>query len=153
MQEKEKNILNVNDVICKSETSVGYCALMLAATRNMADENKVKKHLLENGFKIVVTEIGGKSDEEFKIKMNKAVIGACLNEKVIEKKDKDLHALLHAAEEAKKGILINTASTTHLALKIAIARKNGWIAVAAFGESSMHLITGHERCGLGVMHI
>ncbi len=145
--------IKVSDVISHSEHSVGYNALMLAATRTMADESHVKKLLVSRGFKLVVTEIGGKSDEEFKIKMNKAVIGACLNENVIQKTDTDLHAVLHAAEEAKRGILINTASTTHLALKIAIVRKDNWIAVAAFGESSMHLITGHDRCGLGVMHI
>ncbi len=152
MSSKE-NKIDVGDIFSPNEDSVGYNALMLAATRTMADESKVKKLLISRGFKLVVTEIGGKSDEEFKIKMNKAVIGACLNENVIEKKDTDLHALLHAAEEAKRGILVNTASTTHLALKIAIVRNDKWIAVAAFGESSMHLITGHDRCGLGVMHI
>ena len=40
-----------------------------------------------------------------------------------------------------------------LALKIAIVRNTHWIAVGMFGESAMHPLTNHERCGLGIMHL
>lgn len=40
-----------------------------------------------------------------------------------------------------------------LALKIAVVRDDGWLAVALFGKSALHYMTNHERAGLGVMHI
>lgn len=134
-------------------TTVGYNALLLALTRNIHDENALKKLYAEQNIRFVVTEIGGKSDVDFQDRINKAVIGASLNGGLARKNTHDIHAVLHAAEEAKRGVLVNTTSTTNIALKIAIVRDNDWIAVALFGESSIHPITGHERCGLGVMHI
>ena len=47
----------------------------------------------------------------------------------------------------------NVATSSSLALKIAIVRKEHWIAVAIFGQSALHYMTNHERAGLGVMHI
>lgn len=141
------------EVFTEAGTTTGYNALLLALTRNIKDETHLKEVYKEQGVQFVVTEIGGKSDVNFQDKINRAVIGASLNEGLVNKKQHDIHAVLHAAEEAKRGILVNTTSSTNIAIKIAIVRDEEWIAVAMFGESSIHPITSHERCGLGVMHI
>ena len=134
-------------------TTVGYNAMLLALTRTINDENELKSIYKEKGIRFVVTEMGGKSDGNFQDKINRAVIGASLGEGLVEKTPHDIHAVLHASEEAKRGILVNTTSSTNIALKIAIVRDEAWVAVAMFGESSIHPITSHERAGLGVMHI
>jgi len=141
------------EVFTEAGPTVGYNAMLLALTRNISDETRLKEVYKEQGIRFVVTEIGGKSDVNFQDKINRAVIGATLNEGLAKKEPHDIHAVLHAAEEAKRGILINTTSSTHVAIKIAIVRDDEWIAIAMFGESSIHPITSHERCGLGVMHI
>ncbi len=143
----------IQSVFKEAGTRVGYNALLLALTRNLSDESHLKRIYKENKIRFVVTEIGGKSDVDFQDKINRAVIGASLNEGLAEKNPHDIHAVLHAAEEAKRGVLINTTSSTNIALKIGIVRDDHWVAVAMFGESSIHPITGHERCGLGIMHI
>ena len=100
-----------------------------------------------------MTETGGKSNQDFQDKIAKSVIGATLNQGVISKESTEIHALFHAVEEAKRGVLVNTTTDTNLALKIAIVRNANWIAVAMFGESAIHPLSSHERCGLGIMHI
>lgn len=127
--------------------------MLLALTRSMKAEEEVKRILNKEGFKYVVTEIGGRSFVEFQEKTTKAVLGACLNCGLIKKTAYHAHAVLHAAEEAKKGILVNVSGSTSLAVKIAIVRDNNWVAVAMFGQSAIHPLTNHERAGLGVMHI
>ena len=134
--------------------SVGTAAMLLALTRTMEDEETVKKMLSDQRFSFVVTEVGGKSDvAEFQAKTTRAVIGAALNSGLISKTPTNYHALLHATEEAKRGIIVNVASSVSLAVKIAIVRDARWIAVALFGESALHPVTNHERAGLGVMHL
>lgn len=142
-----------HNIISSPGTSVGYNALLLAMTRNINDENNLKKAYTEKQIRFVVTEIGGKSDMNFQDKINRAVMGAALNEGLVDKTPNDIHAVLHAAEEAKRGVLINTTSSTSIALKVAIVRDDNWVSVAMFGESAIHPITSHERCGLGTMHI
>ena len=61
--------------------------------------------------------------------------------------------MLHAAEEAKQGMLFSMVSSSSLALKIAVVRDDTWIAVAIFGKSAVHYMTNHDRAGLGIMHI
>lgn len=135
----------------ESIKSVGVAAMLLALTRTLKDEETAKRALTEAGHKFVVTEVGGKTSyDDFHEKVNRAVIGASLNSGIIEKTANDIHALIHATEEAKKGILVSGAS---LALKIAVVRGSGWLAVALFGKSALHYMTNHERAGLGVMHI
>lgn len=72
---------------------------------------------------------------------------------LFKKTTNDIHALIHATEEAKKGILVNVSTSANLAMKIAVARDDTWIAVALFGKSALHYMTNHDRAGLGVMHI
>ena len=132
---------------------IGYRALRLAITCTIAEEDEVKKAYLREGWKVVVTEVGGKSSRDFQEKINRAVIGASLNGSVIEKQPHEMHALMHACEEAKRGVFVNVASDTDLALKVAIVRKQHWLAIAMFGDSAIHPMSSHERCGLGVMNI
>ena len=134
--------------------TVGTASMLLALTRTMADEQAVKQLLAEHGYRFVVTEVGGNSAmNEFQTKTTRAVIGAALNSGIIVKSATNYHALLHAVEEAKRGIMVNVASSASLAVKIAIVRDKDWIAVALFGESALHPVTNHERAGLGVMHL
>lgn len=81
------------------------------------------------------------------------LLGLVLNSGLIEKKSNDIHAVIHATEEAKRGLLVSVSTSSSLAMKIAIVRNEHWIAVALFGKSALHYMTNHERAGLGVMHI
>ena len=138
-----------------SVNSSGTAAMLLALTQTIYDEEKVKQIVAKNGFKAVVTEVGGRTsfDDFFNEKINRAVIGASLNSGIIQKTTNDIHALIHATEEAKKGILVSVSTSANLAMKIAVARDDTWIAVALFGKSALHYMTNHDRAGLGVMHI
>lgn len=138
----------------QSVGSVGTAAMLLALTRTMEDEETLKGMLASHSFKYVVTEVGGKSSlVEFQEKMTRAVIGAALNSGIITKCATNYHALLHATEEAKRGFMVNVASSASLAVKIAIVRDDSWVAVALFGESALHPLTNHQRAGLGIMHL
>ena len=133
---------------------IGYYALRLAMTRNQAEEEEMKAELKSLGVKrFAVTEIGGNSRNTFLEKASNNIIGAALNNGLIDKTPGDLHALLHAAEEAKQGIILNSSSEVNLAVKAAVIRYDCWVAVAMFGRSAIHTLTGHERCGLGIMNI
>ena len=134
--------------------SVGMAAMLLALTRTMQDEEAVKKMLTEQGFRFVVTEVGGNpATSEFQMKTTKAVIGACMNTGLCAKTPTNYHALLHATEEAKRGIMVNMASSASIAMKLAVVRDANWVAVALFGESALHPLTNHDRAGLGLMHL
>lgn len=137
-----------------SVNSSGTAAMLLALTQTIYDEEKVKQIVAKNGFKAVVTEVGGRTSfDDFNEKINRAVIGASLNSGIIQKTTNDIHALIHATEEAKKGILVSVSTSANLAMKIAVARDDTWIAVSLFGKSALHYMTNHDRAGLGVMHI
>lgn len=137
-----------------SVNSSGTAAMLLALTQTIYDEEKVKQIVAKNGFKAVVTEVGARTSfDDFNEKINRAVIGASLNSGIIQKTTNDIHALIHATEEAKKGILVSVSTSANLAMKIAVARDDTWIAVALFGKSALHYMTNHDRAGLGVMHI
>ncbi|MCD8360039.1 MAG: hypothetical protein LUC29_04235 [Acidaminococcaceae bacterium] len=87
----------------ESIKSVGVAAMLLALTRTLKDEETAKRALTEAGHKFAVTEVGGKTSYDgFHEKVNRAVIGASLNSGIIEKTANDIHALIHAMEEAKK---------------------------------------------------
>lgn len=144
----------VPGVLESSIVSPGTAAMMLALTQTIYDEDLAKKLVAKKGLKAVVTEVGGKTIfDDFNDRINRAVIGACLNSGLIEKKSNDIHAVIHATEEAKKGLLVSVSTSASLALKIAVSRNEHWIAVALFGKSALHYMTNHERAGLGVMYI
>ena len=126
---------------------LGRRALQLSMTETKSEEDALKRQFLREGI------VGGTSDTDFQTKAARAVIGAALNSGLVEKEGRSIHALMHATEEAKRGVLVNTASSASLAMKIAIVRNKGWVAVAFYGESSLHVFSCHERVGLGVMHL
>lgn len=132
---------------------IGYIALRLAMAQTLAEENQLKEAYRTQDIAFVVTEVGGNTRRDFQEKVTRAVFGAGLNSGLIQKESHEVHALLHAAEEAKRGAIVNVSSEANMAVKIAIVRKEHWIAVALFGESAIHPMTEHERCGLGIMHI
>ncbi|MFC2337043.1 MAG: HutP family protein [Negativicutes bacterium] len=137
-----------------SVNSVGTAALLLALTQTMYDEERAKQLVAKKDFKAAVTEVGGQTTlNEFNEKVNRAVIGAALNSGIIQKCTNDIHALIHATEEAKKGVMIGANTNQNLALKMAMVRDDTWIAVAMFGKSAVHYMTNHDRGGLGIMHI
>lgn len=138
----------------RGPSGIGRKALMLAMTLSRDEEDEMKRVFSKQGLQSVATEVGGNSnDDDFQQRSMRAVIGAALNSGIIEKEARSIHALIHATEEAKKGVIINTSSATSLAMKIAIVRDEKWIAVAFYGESSIHMFTCHERAGLGIMHL
>lgn len=63
-----------------SIASPGTAAMMLALTQTIYDEDLAKKLVAKKGLKAVVTEVGGKTSfYDFNERINRAVIGACLN--------------------------------------------------------------------------
>lgn len=139
----------------KSESEIrgiGRLALLLALTLTNEEEEVLKKELSESGFLCAVTGIGG-DNEEIKRRINMAVIGACLNNNIIDKTPREIHSVIHATLEAKEGLLLSAPNGGNFAGKIAIIRHNDWLAVAIYGHSAMHVMTNHERVGLGIMHI
>lgn len=125
---------------------------MLALTSSQEEEEALKAQFAAEGFLCAVTGTGGNIDD-MKTKINSAVIGAALNNNVINKQPEELHAIIHAAQEAKQGMMMSVPTSANLAVKIAIVRCRNWVAVAIYGHSAMHILTNHERAGLGVMHI
>lgn len=132
--------------------NLGRMALFLALTLTNEEEEALKRELNNEGYLCAVTGIGGDC-EEIKRKINMAAIGACLNNNIINKTPREIHAVIHATLEAKEGLLLSAPSGGHFAGKIAIVRHNDWLAVAIYGRSAMHVMTNHERVGLGIMHI
>lgn len=146
--------MQMRDFLERTVDAVGTAALLLSVTNTISDEEYIKQFLQEKGYKVAVTELGGRSSvSDFQERSTRSVIGACLNCNIIKKEAYEIHALLHAAEEAKKGVIVNVSSSTDLSLKVAIARKDRWIAVAMYGYSAVHHTSNHQRSGLGVMHI
>ncbi len=134
------------------DLDIGRLAVLIAMSTSREQEAKIKKTLANLDYKFCITEVGGER-LEFNRKLYKAVIGATLNNSIIIKNSHEVHALLHATEEAKKGFLFKEVSSLNVAVKIAIVRKNHWLAVGMYGYSAMHSITNHSRVGLGLMHI
>ncbi|WP_337366516.1 HutP family protein [Phascolarctobacterium sp.] len=141
------------DILAGMLDSAESASVLLAMTTSLADENALKDLLAKQGYKFAVTELGGESSSsEFRDKTTRAIIGACLNCGVIEKNSREIHAVLHAAENAKMGYFPNMAPT-NVFCKIAVVRGTGWIAVTFYGNSAVHHITNHKRLGFGIMHI
>lgn len=142
-------------ILFRGKLKVDWCCCDAAGLdENDSRRRENEKAVRAAGHSFVVTEVGGKTASNgFQDQVNRAVIGAGLNAGVIAKTPNEIHAVVHATEEALKGILVNVATSSSLALKIAIVRNEHWIVVAIFGQSALHYMTNHERAGLGIMHI
>lgn len=147
-KDKSNSFLERCAITCESG------AIMLAITTTMYDEGLVKKHLEEHGYKAGATETGGNAQsKEFAEKLTKAVLGVALNSNIIKRDAPDMHAVLHSTQEALSGLLNYHYSSTSLAIKIAVVRKDRWLVVCLYGQSALHFMTNHRRIGLGIMHI
>ncbi|MGJ7919277.1 HutP family protein [Neobacillus sp. LXY-4] len=153
MSEAGINELLKNTFWPSTESKVSTAAMLLSLTSTLSGEERVKSLLRAEGLKFAVTEVGGKTGGEFQDKVSRSIIGCCLNNNIIHKTSNEIHALLHAVEEAKRGMMVNVASSVSLAIKVAVVRDDHWIAVAMYGQSAIHPITNHHRSGLGVMHL
>ena len=127
-------------------------ALYLAMSDGIAEERRIKDALQEIGWRSVATEVGGISGE-LSAKVSRALVGAALNSGVVRKTTSEMHALLHAAQEAFASFIPFGLLETSIGAKIAIVRNGQWIAVAVAGDTAFHAVAHHERMGVGVMHV
>ena len=142
-----------HDILTGMLNCTEAASILLAMTTSLADENALKELLQIQGYQFAVTELGGDaSKSDFREKMTRSIIGACLNCSVISKTAQEIHAVLHAAADAKSGYSQNLLQA-NISCKVAIVRGNGWIAVTFYGDSAAHYITNHKRMGFGIMHI
>ncbi|MDY6302940.1 MAG: HutP family protein [Succiniclasticum sp.] len=142
------------EILKNMVNGVGSAAMLLAMTGTMTDEQYLKSYLTSLGYKVAVTEVSGKyRSSAFQSQMIRSVLGAVLNQEVISKNSYDVHAVLHALVDAKKGLFGESGNSSDLEAKIAIARKDTWIAAAIYGRSAIYHLTNHERASLGIMHI
>lgn len=138
----------VEDMLVDTQSA----ALCLAMSNTILTENALKTMCDRKGYKCVVTEFGG-NETDFGRKIIGHIIGACLNKKVIDKEVNEIHAVIHAAEEASRGFLASTSIMVNIALKIAVVRHKTWLSVAFVGYSALYYLTNHRRACVGTMHI
>lgn len=143
---------NYQELIESFLADVQSVAVSLAMTTTIRAENNLKLLCEKHGYKCVVTEIGG-NQEEISKKLVTSIIGAALNKKLIEKEESNIHAVIHAAEEAGRGFFISPVMKANVAVKVAIVRKDKWISVAFSGYSAFYYSTNHRRVCVGTMHI
>lgn len=130
-------------------------AIKLSLSETREEENELKERFVKtNGMICGVTEIGGTvSTLHHMGKLTSSIVAAALNTGVIQKNDRNIHALLHATLEASNSIFIHNNSNANFLLKVGIVSDAEWIAVAIFGRSSLHPMSEHSRIGLGFMHL
>ncbi len=138
------------DYVDKSK--IGKAAIVLSLTETREEEEELKKEYWSQGLMCTATGIGGESNS-INQKINGAVTSACFNNTIITKDKKEVHAVIHATQEAKEGFLLHAPTGANVVLKAAVVRYEDWLAVAIYGYSAMHSITNHERAGLGIMHL
>ncbi|HOP62415.1 MAG TPA: HutP family protein [Spirochaetota bacterium] len=132
---------------------IGRIALMTAITDE--SEEKLLKELIKTqhgDYKVAVTCVSGLTSE-IKTSFLRSIVGCALQNNVIEKSGKRIHALVHAGIDALAGITHSAAIDGSLKLKVAIVSDPDWIAVAIYGDSSYYPLTNHERACLGIMHL
>lgn len=132
---------------------IGKSALLLALADTRQEESEIRTYLKNvYGYETVVIEIGGIL-KDIRNRVVKSVLNAALNSNAIEKKTSHIHPLIHATVEAERGMMLHVPSESSFRMKVAVVVGPEWIAVAMYGESALHILSAHERVGLGVMHI
>ncbi|MEG1726654.1 MAG: HutP family protein [Acidaminococcaceae bacterium] len=133
---------------------IGSATMLLAMTNTLTNEKDVVNFLLKDGYRCAVVAMGEKLPHaEFKEKIINVIINTALNDNVISKEPYEVHAMIHAALEAKECFLMNVSTSAYITVKIALLRKTCWVAVGIFGEEVVYKIASTERAGLGIMHI
>ncbi len=136
-----------------AKPSIGKAAIWLAMSPNRDFEEGIKEKISNQGFICVATEVSGPLDIVQKNIM-KNTLSAALSAGVVKHTPTHVHAVSHALLEAIGGVVpINQAPNPSLKIKIAVVSSNQWVAVAAYGWSSFHIINNHERIGLGIMNL
>ena len=97
-----------HDILTGMLNCTEAASILLAMTTSLADENALKELLQKQGYKFAVTELGGDaSKSEFREKMTRSIIGACLNCSVISKTAQEKDPLWDAAwRDGTKGSVI-----------------------------------------------
>ncbi len=127
--------------------------LLLVLASNRAMEKNLRHEIEKTGmYKCVVTEIGTGIDTARR-KVVSAVVGASLDNGLINKTPNHVHALLHAAEEAIKVFMESNPLASDLGVRISIVRDSQWIVVAMLGSASAHYLSNHKSISLGMMHM
>lgn len=145
--------MTLNILLDPTKLTAEEVAVFLLLTSDRETEQEIKQNIEKTGlFKCAVTEIGS-SVETCRKKIVSAVIGASLDYGLISKTPHQIHALVHAAEEAIKSILVSNPLMGDMGLKLSIVRDSQWIVVAVFGNCAAHYLSNHKHLGLGVMHI
>ncbi len=147
--DRQEQFFNIVDGMMADAQSA---ALLLAMSNSSGAEEALRQLAIKKGFKCAVTEFGG-TEEAFKRKIVNAVVGASLNNNIIEKSHAGIHAVIHATDEASRGFLVSLGMTANVALKIAIVRDSKWVSVAFYGSSGLHYSTNHKRSCVGTIHI
>lgn len=127
-------------------------AVLLSMSPDRESEGLLKEHLETLGYSCAITEVAGKADDVRK-KLIHNILGAALNLGVIEKLPHHVHALVHASHEACLSINFDTWLNSNYLLKIAVVRKDHWLAIAFYGLVAAHAASNHNRMGLGTTHI
>lgn len=134
-------------------TPIGKAALLLAMADTRPEESEIKAYLKNTyGYETFVIEIGGIL-KDIRNRVVKSVLNAALNAGAIEKKTAHIHPLIHATVEAERGMMLHVPSESSFRMKVAVVISSEWLAVAMYGESALHILSAHERVGLGIMHI
>lgn len=135
-----------------NQIDIGKAAILISVNNNKLKEKFIIEYYNEIGIKSVITEVAGSGDVLMK-KIINSCVGAALNMEVIDKKPNEIHALIHAAQEACHGLMLDMPLLANLHMKISIVRKGNWICVAIYGNSAYHLLSNHSRMGMGYMNI
>ena len=131
---------------------IAKAALYLALSEGIGEERRIKEALSACGWCGVATEVGGISGE-LAVKASRALVGAALNSGVVCKSTAEMHALMHAAQEAFNVFIPGGLLEMSIGAKIAIVRNAQWLAVAVAGDAAFHAVAHHGRVGVGVMHL
>ena len=143
----------IREMITKDgEMDIAKAAIFISMIENKSRESFVRNYIEELGYKVVITEVAG-SGRELKKKIINSCVGAALNLEVINKEPHHIHGLIHAAQEAGRGMMLDMPLDANLHIKIAIVSSQHWIAVSMYGNSAYHILSNHSRLGLGHVNI
>jgi hut operon positive regulator len=143
----------IREMITKDgEIDIAKAAVFISMIETKSKESFVRDYVEELGYKVVITEVAG-SGRELKKKIINSCVGAALNLDVIEKEAHHIHGLIHAAQEAGRGLMLDMPLDANLHIKVAIVRSDHWIAISMYGNSAYHILSNHSRLGLGYVNI
>lgn len=142
----------IETITKNGEIDIAKAAVFVSMLENKSKETFVKDCIEELGFKVVITEVAG-FGTDLKKKIINSCVGAALNLDVIDKEAHQIHGLIHAAQEAGRGLMLDMPLDANLHIKIAIVRSEHWVAISMFGNSAYHILSNHSRLGLGYVNI